>query len=50
MVQLVITIVRPTVSDNLVSLTQLTKIGVIFTFTGCDISCMLQVVTRSRIV
>ena len=30
-----------TFSDNLVSLTQLTKIGVIFVFTGCDISCLL---------
>ena len=45
-------LVRPTVSGNLLSLTQLTKtkIGAIFTFTRCDIGCMLQVVTISHIV
>ena len=43
-------LVRPTVSGNLLSLTQLTKIGAIFTFTRCDISYMLQVVTISHIV
>ena len=42
--------VRPTVSDNLLSLIQLTKIGAIFAFARCDISYMLQVVTRSHIV
>ena len=41
MVQFVVTTCK---ANNLVSLTQLTKIGVIFAFTGCDISCMLQVV------
>ena len=41
-------LVRPTVSGNLLSLTQLTKIGVIFTFTRCDIGCMPQVVTISH--
>ena len=51
MVQLVVTTCKTyTVSDNLLSLTQLTKIGAIFIFTRCDISCMLQVVTRSHIV
>ena len=42
--------VRPTFLDNLVSLTQLTKIVAIFAFTKCDISCMLQVVTSNVIV
>ena len=37
-------------SDNFVSLTQLTKIGAISAFANCDISCILQVVTRNRIV
>ena len=50
MVQLVVQLVRPTGSDNFLSFTQLTKTGVIFSFTRCGISCILQVVTRSRIV
>ena len=46
MVQFVVTTYKTyTFSDNLVSLTQLTKISAIFAFTRCDISCMLQVVS-----
>ena len=46
----VVTTLGPTCSDNLVSLTQLTKVGAIFAFTRYDISCMLQVVTANRVV
>ena len=43
-------LVEPTHSDNLVSLTSLTEVGATFAFTRCDISCMLQVVTKNGIV
>ena len=43
-------LVESTRSDNLISLTYLTEVGVTFPFTRCDISFMLQIITVNHIV
>ena len=51
MVLFVVTTCRTYIcSDKLIPFTQLTKVGAIFAFKRCGISCMLQVVTTNHIV